>query len=128
MTFLIVDRLIAIQSNTGHRIFILIQLALLLLPHIIASIPLIIKYNVAHSAHVGGGLVGFLIGVGMLGCPWSWNNEHFMCRTVCRRAAFIFLILYYIITFTIFFLRDTPILHSILYYSYAGGHNDWNIE
>ena len=128
MMFLIVDRLIAIQRNTGRRIFIIMQLALLLLPHIVASIPLIIKYNAAHSAHFGGGLVGFLIGVGMFGCPWSWNNEHFMGQTVCRRTAFIFLILYYIITFTIFFLRDAPILNWILYISHLGGHNDWYIE
>lgn len=129
MTFLIVDRLIAIQTNTGRRIFIIMQLTLLLLPHIVASIPLIIKYNVAHSAHVGGGLVGFLIGIGMFGCPWSWNNEHSMCRTICRRTAFIFLILYYIITFTIFFLGDTPIIYWILHESFTGGHNDfWNLQ
>jgi len=120
MLFLIVDRLIAIQANSGRRFFIIMQLALLLLPHIIASIPLIIKYNVAHSAHVGGGLAGFLLGVGMLGCPCSWNNEHSICRTICRRTAFVFLILYYVITFTYFFITDAPIVDSILHKSSIG--------
>ena len=118
MLFLIVDRLIAIQKNTGRRFFIIMQLVLLLLPHIVASIPLIIKYNVAHSAHFGGGLVGFLLGVGMLGCPWPWNNEHCVYGTTCRRTAFVFLSLYYLITFTIFFLIDAPIVDSILHKFY----------
>jgi membrane associated rhomboid family serine protease len=71
MLFLIVDRLIAMQTNIGHRLFIPMQLALLMLLPIIASISLIIifKSNVAHSAHFGGGLVGFLYGVCMFGCP-----------------------------------------------------------
>jgi hypothetical protein len=114
MLFLIVDRLIAIQANTGRRLFIIIQLALLVLPHIVASIPLMIKYNVGHSAHFGGGLVGFLLGVGTLGCLWPWNKEDCMCRTTCRRTAFVFLGLYYVIIFTIFFLMDVPIVVSIL--------------
>jgi hypothetical protein len=113
MLFFVVDRLSAIQTNTDHRLFIMIQLAVLLLPHIVASIPLVIKYHVAHSAHVGGGLVGFLLGIGMLGCPWSC-----ICRTACRGTAFIFLILYYVITFTIFFTTDAPVVDSILHESY----------
>ena len=103
MLFLIVDRLIAIQANADRRLFIIMQLAFLLLPHIIASIPLILKYNVAHSAHVGGGLVGFLLGVTMFGSPWLWNNEDCNCRIICQRTAFVFLILYYVITFSFFF-------------------------
>jgi hypothetical protein len=117
MLFLMVDRLMAIQTNIGRRLFIIMQLALLLLPHIVASIPLIIKYNVAHSAHFGGGLAGFLLGVGMCDCPWSWNHEHYISRTTCQRTAFVFLILYYVISFTIFFLAHTPIVNSILYKS-----------
>jgi hypothetical protein len=115
MLFLIVDRLVAMQKNIGRRRFIIIQLALLLLPHIIASIPLIVKHNVAHSAHFGGGLVGFLIGVGIIGCPWPWNNDFCISQTTCRRIAFVFLALYYIIMIFVFFLLDAPIIYSVLY-------------
>jgi hypothetical protein len=128
MLFLIVDRLIAIQINTGCRLFIIMQLALLLLPHIVVSIPLIIKYNVAHSAHFGGGLVGFLLAVGMLGCPWSWDNEHCISRTTCQRTAFFFLILYYVITFTIFFTTQAPIVDSILYKYDVFDTKTWSID
>jgi hypothetical protein len=113
MLFLVVDRLVAMQTNIGRRRFIAIQLALLLLPHIIASIPLIVKYNVAHSAHFGGGLVGFLIGVGIIGFPWPWNNEFCISQTTCQRIAFVFLALYYIIMFVVFFLSDAPIIYAI---------------
>jgi hypothetical protein len=114
MLFLIVDRLVTMQTNTNGRIFTIVQLVILLLPHIVASIPLIIKYKVGHSAHFGGGLVGFLIGIGMLGCPWPWNNENCISRIACQRTAFIVLIFYYLITFIIFFCRDTPIIYLIL--------------
>jgi len=117
MLFLIVDRLIAMRTNTGHRLFIIIQLTALLLPHIAATIPLIIKYQVAHLAHFGSGLVGFLLGVGMLGCPWPWNSEPCISRKACRLLAFVFLILCYVITSTIFFLEETPTVDSILYHS-----------
>lgn len=115
MLFLIVDRFIAIQANADHRLFIIVQLSFLLLPHIIASIPLILKYNVAHLAHVGGGLVGFLLGITMLGSPWLWNNEHCNCQIICRRTAFVFLILYYVITFSLLFLDNDVVFNSILY-------------
>jgi membrane associated rhomboid family serine protease len=110
MLFLTVDRLIAMQTNTGRRLFVLMQLVLLVLIPVFASITLIIVYklNVAHSAHFGGGLVGFLLGVGMLDCPLPWNNERCICRIV-----FVFLVLYYVITLTIFFLMDAPIVGSI---------------
>jgi hypothetical protein len=113
------DRLIAIQINTGRRLFVLMQLALLVLIPIVASIPLkiIFKPLVAHSAHFGGGLVGFLFSVCMFGFPLPWNNEHSIYRTICRRIAFVFLSLYYVITLTIFFLIDAPIVHWILYNS-----------
>jgi len=113
MVFLIVDRIIALRINPGRRFFIIIQLALLLFPHIISIIPMIIKYNVAHSAHIGGGFVGFLLGIGMIGCLPPWNNENGIGRTACQRTAFIFLILYYVITFASFFLSYAPIVHSI---------------
>lgn len=116
MLFLIVDRLIALQTNTGRRLFILMQLVLLVLLPVVTSIVLIIifKPNVAHSAHFGGGLVGFLCGISMFGCPLPWNNEYWSCRTSSRRIAFIFLFLYFVITLTIFFLIDAPIVYSIL--------------
>ncbi len=113
MVFLIVDRIIALRINPGRCFFIIIQLALLLFPHIISTIPMIIKYNVAHSAHIGGGLVGFLLGIGMIDCLSPWNNENAICRTVCQRTAFVYLILYYVITFAFFFLRYAPIVHWI---------------
>ncbi len=117
MVFLIVDRLTAMQTNIGRRLFILMQLVLLVLLPSTTIIPIIIilKPMVAHSAHFGGALVGFLFGVSMLGCPWPWNNEHCISRTICRRIAFVFLCLYYIITLTTFFLIDAPIVRSILY-------------
>lgn len=110
MLFLIVERLVAMSTNTGRRLFIFIQLILLLLlPNTVTGLFIIIfKPTVAHSAHFGGGLVGFLFGIGMFGCPWPWHNEHTICQTICRRTAFVFLSLYYIITLTIFFLRDAP--------------------
>jgi hypothetical protein len=114
MLFLVVDRLIAIQTNTHRRHFIIMQLILLLLPHIVASIPLIINYNVSHSAHVAGGLVGVLISIGMFGCPWPWNNGQCICQTTCRRTAFILLILYYVIGFINFFTIDAPVVDWIL--------------
>ena len=117
MLFLTVDRLVAIKTNTDRRLFILMQLILLVLLPIIGSILLILmlKLNVAHSAHFGGGLVGFLFGVGMFGSPLPWHNEHLTCRTICRRTAFVFLFLYFVINLTIFFLIDAPVVDSILH-------------
>ncbi len=129
MVFLIVDRLVAIQINPARRRFILMQSALLLFPHIIVSIPLIIEYNVAHSAHFGGGLVGFLLAVGMIGSPCSWNSDYCLSRTTCQRIAFIILLLYYIIAFTFFFLTDAPIVESILNRSLVVGQlSGWSLE
>jgi hypothetical protein len=117
MLFLTVDRLVAIQTNTDRRLFILMQLALLVLLPIVGSILLIIifKLNVAHSAHFGGGLVGFLFGIGMFGCPLPWNNEHCICQSTCRYLAFMSLALYFTITLTIFFVKDAPIVGLLLY-------------
>jgi hypothetical protein len=114
--FLIVDRLIAMQTNSGRRLFILMQLVLVVLLPILISKPLIpiFKLKVAHSAHFGGALVGFLCGICMLGCPWPWNTEHCISRMACRRIAFVFLSLYFVIALTIFFLVDAPIIGSIL--------------
>jgi len=119
MLFLIVDRLIAMQTNTNRRLFIFMQLVLLLLlPSVVTILIIVIlKSNVSHAAHFGGGLVGFLCGICMFGCPWPWNNGHCISRTACRRIAFVFLSLYYVITLTIFFLLDAPIVYSILYKS-----------
>ena len=115
--FLIVDRLVAMQTNPDRRLFILMQLFLVvLLPFLITKpIILIFKYRVAHSAHFGGGLVGFLCGVCILGCPWPWNPERCISRIACRRIALVLLVLYFLLTTIIFFLRDPPVVRSILY-------------
>lgn len=117
MLFFVVDRLMAIKTNTGRRLSIIIQSILLLLPHVILSIPQMMIYQVAHSAHVGGGLVGFLLALGMFKCSWPWNNEYTICRVIYQRAAYIILILYYTITSIIFFTTDAPIIDWILYKS-----------
>ncbi len=108
MLFLIVDRFNAMQTNPNRRPFILIQLVLLVLLPCLTIIPiiLIIDFNAAHSAHFGGGLVGFLCGVSMLGCPWA--NDQCIFRTACRRMALVSLALYFIISVTIFFVKDVP--------------------
>jgi membrane associated rhomboid family serine protease len=117
MLFLIVDRLIAMQTNPDRRLFIFMQFVLLVLFPFVINIPLFFMFNIVHSAHFGGGLVGFLCGVCMLGCPCPWNNEHCISRTACRRIAFVFLFLYFIITLTIFFLIDAPIVDLSWYKS-----------
>jgi len=116
LLFLTMDRLIAMLTNTGRRLFILLQLVLLvLLPVAISILQIIIlKLKVGHSAHFGGGLVGFLFGIIIFDCPLSWNNEHRICRMTCRCIAFVILSLYYVITLTIFFLIEAPILDWIL--------------
>ena len=118
MLFFIMDRLIAMQTNTGRRLFILMQLCYTgvtpFQPSAICSM-IIHRLNVAHSAHFGGGLTGFLFGIGMRGCPLPCNTEHGIFRTTCRCIAFVLLFLYYVITLTIFFLKDAPIIYWILY-------------
>jgi hypothetical protein len=117
LLFLIVDRLISIQRNPGCRLIILVQSIIMIsLPFLITQ-PLIIlaKFQVAHSAHVGGALVGFLCAVCMLGCPWPWCSERCICQTICQRIAFIFLFLYFVTTMTIFLLTDAPTIDPLLY-------------
>ena len=110
MLFLTVDRFTAIQTSPNRRPFIVIQLVLLVLLPCLTIIPviLIIDFNVAHSAHFGGGLVGFLCGISMLGCPWM--NDQCIFRTACRRIAFVLLIVCFTISLTIFFLIDVPMV------------------
>lgn len=112
LLFLIVDRFIAMKKNTGRRLFILMQLAfLVLLPTLSTTlITVIYEFTVAHSAHVGGGLVGFLLGIAMLGSPLPWNDEHCIFRMTCRVKAFVFLSIFYGVTLTIFLLKDAPVL------------------
>ncbi|CAF1189706.1 unnamed protein product [Adineta ricciae] len=111
--FLTVDRLVALQENTEHRAFIFLQIiVLIVLPNAPTIILIyIFKLNAAHSAHIGGGLVGLLLGIGMIGCPlpWSYRQCHF--RTMCRCIAFTLLFIYFTITVTIFFLMDPPVPH-----------------
>lgn len=110
MLFFTMDRLIAMKTNAGRRLFIFIQIAVLVLLPICITILLIhiLKLNVAHSAHFGGGVVGFLFG-----CMLAWNNEQCTYRTICRRVAFVLLSLYYVSTLTIIILRDAPIIRWI---------------
>lgn len=114
MLFFFVDHLIAIQRNPPDCFFLIIQIILFFFPYIILNIPLTIKYNVAYSAHFGGGLVGFLLSVSIIGWPFPWNNQHFICPTTCQRIIFIFIIFYFLITFTFFFSKYAPVVESIL--------------
>ncbi|CAF3383528.1 unnamed protein product [Rotaria socialis] len=117
MLFLTVDRLIAMQVNTDRWISILIYLLLLVLLPIVVTIivPIALRWTVAHSAHVGGGLMGFLVGVGKLGFPLLHNHQPNICRTTCRYLAFVFLSLYCVIILIVFFLTNAPTIDWILY-------------
>jgi hypothetical protein len=115
MLFLVVDRLIASKTKRDDRFFVVIQLAVLLLPYILVSILLTMIDNVQHIAHFGGALVGFLLGVIMLGCPFASIEKYSSCTTTCRRMALVLLVLYFIMTTTIFFCRKAPVLDRIFY-------------
>ena len=117
MLFLTVDRIIAMRTNTDRRNSILLYLILLVLLPVVITIvvPIPLKINVAHSAHFGGGLVGFLFGVGLLGFPLPCHNQPNIYQMICRYAAFIILCIYYVIILTIFFLKKAPIIRWILY-------------
>ena len=117
LLFFIMDRIIALRTNSDRRLFILLQLVLLvLLPLFITNLLMfMLKFKVAHSAHFGGGLVGFLCSVYILDCSWPWSSEHCFSQTVCRALGFIFLFLYFAITLTIFMLIDAPTVGGILY-------------
>ncbi|CAF1153477.1 unnamed protein product [Adineta steineri] len=116
MLFFIVERFSAMKNNVNHRISILIQLVLLVvLPMTISICQIIIlKIDPAHSAHLGGGLVGVLFGIGMFGCPCLYNNEHNSCQTICRRTAFGVLFLYFGISLIIVFRTNAPFLGSFM--------------
>ena len=113
MFFLIVDRLVAIQKNPDRRRFIIIQLALLVLVPLLFVYSMIFVFSipVAHPAHFGGALTGFLCGVYVSG--WPWHHEHCISRTACQRIALALLSLYFVITLTIFFLKDPPFFSAI---------------
>ena len=115
--FFVVDRFVAIQRYPDRRLFIFMQLVFLALIPSLHTIPIIfildLKVKIAHSAHFGGGLVGFLCGIGVLGC-----------RTACRRISFVLLALYFIISSTIFYLIDVPIIDFSWYKS--GSQTEWN--
>ncbi|CAF1125091.1 unnamed protein product [Adineta steineri] len=110
LLFFTVERLNAMKTNIDHRLLIVMQLILFVaFPIIIiTSVTTILDINVGHSAHFGGGLVGFLFGIGMFGCscPCLSNNNYCNCHMACRWTAFIFLSIYFVFTFTIFFLID----------------------
>ncbi len=117
--FFVVDRFVAMQKNPGRRLFIFMQLVFLVLLPTIHVVPIIfiLKLNVkiAHSAHIGGGLVGFLCGIYMLDCPCI--SEHCFFPTACRRIAFVLLAFYCIIGLALFFVIDVPIVNHIWYKS-----------
>ena len=114
MSFLVVDRLLAFQTNHGQRFPVLVQLTMLLLPYIITSVPLSIYYNVPQDAHVGGALVGFLLGIRVLECPLVCVcKEGGISRKLCQRLAVVLLVLYFVLNLIIFFLREAPTVHLI---------------
>ncbi|UJR17347.1 hypothetical protein I4U23_004242 [Adineta vaga] len=117
LLFFIVERLSTMRMNPDQRIYILIQLILLIvIPMTISlSTVAILRVNTAHSAHFGGGLVGFLFGIGMFGCPCPWNNEYGCYQTICRRTAYVLLVLYFIFTLSIFLLINAPYVDWIFY-------------
>ncbi|CAF1463084.1 unnamed protein product [Adineta steineri] len=85
LLFYIVERLMAMKTNTGQhrRLYIVIQLFLLVVVPMGISVLIIniVKVRIAHADHFGGGLMGFLLGIGMFGCPWPWNdsdNDHLL--------------------------------------------------
>ncbi|CAF1387127.1 unnamed protein product [Adineta steineri] len=110
--FFIVERLNAMKTNIDQRLFIVTQLILFLVfpATITMSITAILDITVGHAAHFGGGLVGFLFGIGMFGCPCPCpsNNNYCNYQMACRWIAFLFLFIYFVVTFTIFFLMDAP--------------------
>ncbi|UJR17345.1 hypothetical protein I4U23_004240 [Adineta vaga] len=111
LIFFLMERLSTMKANSGHRIYIVVQLLLLVgIPMTIGvSILFILKINAAHSAHIGGGSVGFLFGIGMFGCPCLCTSEHGYYQMICRRTAFAILFLYFIISFIIFFHIEAPL-------------------
>ncbi|CAF1003642.1 unnamed protein product [Adineta steineri] len=117
--FFIMERLMAIKTNTDQRrrLFIVIQLLLMVVvPKRIAIFTMNYrKVSIGHAAHFGGGLMGFLLGIGMFGCPWPWNNENCISQRICRRLTIVFVFLYFLMTVTIFFLRDAPSMERFLY-------------
>ncbi|CAF1577120.1 unnamed protein product [Adineta steineri] len=69
-----VERLNAMKTNIDHRRFILMQLVLFAAFPMAISIfsAAILGINVAHAVHIGGGLVGFLVGIDAPYIPWIW--------------------------------------------------------
>ncbi|CAF3982075.1 unnamed protein product [Adineta steineri] len=116
MIFFVMDRLVAIQENTERRLFILLQIFfLVILPNAPTMIIIsILKFPVGHSAHFGGGLVGFLLGIGILGCPLPWINRQCRYGIIYKYIAFSLLFIYFLTTLTIFFVNDAPNVSYIL--------------
>lgn len=115
MLFFIYDRFVSLRTNSHRYRFNLIQSIVLLLPHIVISLPFAIRYNVGHSAHIAGGFVGFLLGIAIVGCPWAQNNEQCIGQIACRRLAIILIILYFLLTFALFFVLDIPFAYSTVH-------------
>ncbi|CAF1429643.1 unnamed protein product [Adineta steineri] len=112
--FFTVERLNAITTNSDHRCSILMQLIIFVVFPTALEIYSASTSGITatHFAHFGGGLVGFLFGIGMLGCPCPCpspsNNNYCNFQMACREIAYIFLFIYFVFTLTIFFLMEAP--------------------
>ncbi|CAF4214472.1 unnamed protein product, partial [Adineta steineri] len=81
--FFIMERLMAVKTNADERcrLFIIVQLLIVVVvPKRITIFTISSRQvRIGHAAHFGGSLMGFLLGIGMFGCPWPWNdsgNDH----------------------------------------------------
>ena len=100
------------RITKNYRLVFLQLLLLVALPMTITiSITNILEYIVGHSAHFGGAIVGFLAGIGMFGCPYPCKDAY---QTICRRAAFVLLIIYFSLCLTIFFLINASYIDWFL--------------
>ncbi|CAF1091796.1 unnamed protein product [Adineta steineri] len=91
MIFFVMDRLVAIQEKTKRRLFILLQIFLLvILPNVPTMIVFsILELPVGHSAHFGGGLVGFLLGVAEITSETDSINSRMDFGFPCARFRLI---------------------------------------
>ncbi|CAF1086124.1 unnamed protein product [Adineta ricciae] len=83
MFFFVIERFSTMANNANNRIFIVIQLlVLVVLPMTVSvSIAMILKIRPAHLAHLGGIAVGSLFGIGIFGCPYKQGRGS--CQVIC---------------------------------------------
>lgn len=107
LLFYSIDRIFALRNaNTSQRVMIFVQLILLVFLPVMQSIlvPIIFKFRTVHSAHIGGSIVGCLLGFAIIDCPWLVNNKYYLCQ----RFALVLVTLYFLITFYLFFTMNAP--------------------